>query len=171
MKSFRKVLVALLLLPVASACAPSPEALSRYEPPPRVEVTFFFATFDAVTKEQLTLPVTVLVVTPGYEREVLHVEAPHQLTYNNSDRRGVEDYTSVTASMDAAPVTAVLACWWVATSGAVQYTSENTPEGQSAMTGDVPATCTFDGLVNAKLREARQGDLDVLDGDGGSAGS
>lgn len=168
MNPFRKALVALLLLPVASACAPSPEALSRYRPPDPVEVTFFFLALEPGAGRKVT-PLTVLVVTPGYEREVLHFDAPYELRYSSEDRRGVEDYTSVTASVDIGSGATELVCWWVAKSGGVQYTSENTPGGQDSRSDGAAVTCTFDGLVNAKLREARQRDLDVLDHDGGSS--
>lgn len=171
MKPFRKALAALLLLPVASACAPSPEALSRYQPPDPVEVTFFFLALEAGTDRKAEVPLTVLVVTPGYEREVLHFDAPYELHYSSADRRGVEDFTSVTASVDAGSGSTELMCWWVAKSGGVQYTSENAPGGEDARTDGAAVTCTFDGLVDAKLREARQRELDVLDHDGGSSGN
>ena len=169
MNPFRKALAALLLLLVASACAPSPEALSRYQPPDPVEVTFFFLAFEPGTDRRAEVPLTVLVVTPGYEREVLHFDAPHELRYTSEDRRGVEDYTSVTASVDADSGATELICWWVANSDGVQYTSKNAPGGQDSRSDGAAVTCTFDGLVHAKIREAQQGDLDVLDPDGGSS--
>lgn len=169
MKHLSKALAALLLLSFASACAPSPEALTRYQPPDPVEVTFFFLAFETGTNQRAEVPLTALVVTPGYEREVLHFNAPYELRYNSEDRRGVEDYTSVTASVDAGSGATDLICWWVANSNGVQYTSENAPGGEDSRSDGATVTCTFDGLVHAKLREARQRDLDVLDHDGGSS--